>query len=63
MEPGLGNNVRSIGPLAFEYSPGRIVHWAPIRVIVPGDSTWLDDDDLIILYFMLRKIKELAPTP
>jgi hypothetical protein len=60
-EPGLGNVVRSVGPLAFEYGEGLVVHWAPKRVIVPGESTTLDDDDLITLYFVLGVIKELAP--
>ncbi len=60
-EPGLGNVISSVGPLAFEYGDGFVVHWAPKRVIVPGDSSTLDDDDLIILYFVLGVIKELAP--
>jgi len=60
-EPGLGNVVRSVGRFVFEYGEGLVVHWAPKRVVVPGDSSTLDDDDLIILYFVLGVIKELAP--
>lgn len=52
---GFGHSLRTIGPLTPVYGH----HWGPDRVIVPGEGTALDDNDLTILYFVLLMVEAL----